>query len=149
MRLLLISLLILSFIQTSMTTIDIVVVLLVAKAFKSPETINYWIAFGFGLLISFLSGQALGILSIYYLLVIFLCHIIARSRLSNNWLITIPVALGLFISKELVDLWIGSDVFSWRNVIIQLLLLLPIYFWLLFLDERVLGKSEMRLKLKS
>jgi hypothetical protein len=149
MRLLIITLLIISFIQSSITTVDIVVVLLVAKAFRNPELTDYWLAFGFGMLISFLAGQILGLMSIYYLIVVFLSHIVARSRLSNNWLIIIPVAFGFFLVKEYADYLVSADSLSWRNVIVQLLLVIPTYIGLLFLDERVIGRSESRLKIKN
>lgn len=135
-----------SFLYSSQIPWDLTLVLLITRSLVLNEKSNYFLAFWFGLLNSYLLNQPLGLLSLTYLLIVFLITSLKRSHLTFNWLnflLSSAVFVGL---QQILKIATGQSLFL-QEVIIQLLLVLPVYFLILLWEERFVVQDEARLKL--
>jgi cell shape-determining protein MreD len=145
---LLVILLFLALFQSAVNIPNILLVVLVVRSFISGDKYNYYLAFGFGLVLSFLSGSPLGILSALFLIAVFIMHQMQRSQFSANiWLLGIT-SFAIFTAV----LWLESIMhlvsFRWWPIIIQELAIVPIYVLIRFWEERFVGRPDVRLKIR-
>lgn len=145
-------LIILSFLQGAVLPVNLVLIILLCRSFITSDRSNFYLAFAFGLLISFLSGSLLGGLSLAYLLTVLLAQIIKKVHLFAHWTVMIPVsAVALIFNQAISGLLLGASLTSSINfsvVAAEMVLLLPVYFLVLFWEERFVPKSDFRLKIR-
>lgn len=139
----------LSFLQATLIPINFVFLLLIGRSFVVDEKSNYWLAFGFGLLLSLLLHQNLGILSLMFLLTVKCIHLLRRTQLFINWLAMLGVSIFFIATLEgLEKLFLGEH-FSVTTIIVEALLMLPIYLIIKFWEERFTPKKDIRLKVST
>lgn len=139
-------LVLLSFLQEAFLPFNIVLLVLVSRAFVVDEKKNYYLAFIFGLVLSFLAGYPLGSLSIIYLIIILTIHIFRRFQFVTHPLIVIPVTgVSLFADQLARSLMLGSNL-DVRQILIQMVLVIPIYFAVLLWEERFIVRKDIKLK---
>ncbi len=135
MRLFIVGLLVISFFQTALLPIDIVVLVLLSRAFVVSDDSNLWLAFGFGLLVSLLMNLPIGSYSIWYLLASTAVVFFKRSNLTSYWLAVVPL-LVLLAAGEQGWLWFFfGQSFYWSRLIWEGVLILPIYFAVSYWEE--------------
>ena len=143
------SLILFCFLQEAFLPFNLVLLVLVSRAFVVSEKENYYLAFAFGLLLSFLAGFSLGVLSITYLSLVFVIHMFRRIQFVTHPVIVIPIAaVSLFLDSTIRSLFISSSL-NLMSFITQIILIIPVYFATLFWEERFIPKKDIKLKVKS
>lgn len=134
-------------IQVSVVNFDLVILVIVARSFLVYSRSNYYLAFALGLLVSLLSGTPLGLMSIFYLLVVKIIHLFRRSTLSEYWLAVLPLSLALLGLNYLWQKVVIGTTLDLSTSIWQLLLLIPIYLIVGFWEERFSVREQIKLKI--
>lgn len=148
MKTLIIILILLSFIQSTIIPLNLVLIILICRSFIISEKSNFYLAFAFGLLISFLNSNILGLQSIIYLLLIALTQILSKSRLTANYLLIIPLNLVLLsINNVASSLSMLQSIHLWPQVVIEAILSLPTLYLIKIWEERFVVRKEIKLKL--
>lgn len=146
MILVIVVLLFLSFLQATLVPINLVLIVLICRSFVVEEKENLYLAFGFGLLMSLLIGFPLGILSLIYLLMIYLVYFIKSTPLAAYWVIILPLTLIISALDQFLEnpgLGLGLHLgYLLRVGAFALPLYLVIRFW----EERFIPRSDIKLK---
>lgn len=138
MKTLIIVLIIAAFLQTTILPIDLVLLILICRAYIVRERANLYLAFAFGLTVAFLSLANLGFASLIYLGIVQATQILSKTRLAGHPLLIVPISL-VFLS---INLFLDSS----SNVILGSLLSLPIFYSLRLWEERFVVKREIKLR---
>lgn len=147
MRILILVLIMSALLQTTILPLDLVLMILLLRSLIKSEKINLYLAFGFGLLISHLSVSPLGLYSIFYLIFAEICQLMAKSTLSANVLVVVPVTvLMLVLNNVLISFILGQTIEIWPKILYLFLLSIPTYIILRFWEERFIIKPEIRLR---
>lgn len=132
--------------QSSLVDLDLVAAFLIARSFTSYGESNMYLAFGFGLLTSLLTGGILGQSSLVYLVFVLITQFIKVLPVHANWLTILPLSLGLFFLQQIFIYLIYQVSIDLKTVLIHSLLVLPIYVLLKFWEERFVAKEELKIK---
>lgn len=148
MKALILILILLAFLQSTLVPLSLCLIVIILRSYIRPQTSNFILAFGIGLLVSFLDYQTLGINSLIYLTAVFLTDLLSRTPLSRNILAVFPL---IFIELGLIML-LNSFLFQqtpeiFPRLIIETLVSLPIYIILRFWEERFIVKHDIKLKI--
>lgn len=137
----------LSFLQAVLWPVSLVLLVLISRSFLSDDRKNFWLAFVFGLLLSLLLGLPLGSLSLIYLLIITAVAVFKKTQPTSPWLMVLPIAFILLGLERLIQgWWSGSSLEIWP-LIIEVVLVLPVYLVVSFWEERFTAKGDLKLKL--
>lgn len=135
-----------SFLQEAFLPFNLVLLILVSRAFVVTGKKNYYLAFIFGLVLSFLAGYPLGSLSIIYLIIVLIIHIFRRFQFVTHPLIVIPVAAVALLADQVArSLMLGSKI-ELGQIPLQIVLVIPIYFAVLLWEERFIVRKDIKLK---
>src|SRR3989338_7884502 len=93
MKTLIIILILAAFLQTTILPIDLVLLILICRAYVVSEKANLYLAFSFGLLTSHLNLVNLGFQSLIYLIIVQATQILSKIRLAGNPLLIVPISL--------------------------------------------------------
>lgn len=145
---LILTLILFCFLQEAFLPFNLVLLVLVSRAFVVLEKENYYLAFAFGLLLSFLGGYPLGILSMIYLSFVFAIHIFRRIQFVTHPLIVIPIATVALLLDAVVKSLLLSASFDLLHLLPQTILIIPVYFAILFWEERFIPRKDIKLKVK-
>jgi len=148
MKTLIIVLTIASFIQTTILPLDLVLLILICRAYLKPIKSNLILSFVFGLIISHLELTPLGIHSIIYLILIQLTESVSKFRLAVNSLLIIPVAFVILSLNQAALSLISHRTIEFPKVIFESLLSLPVFYLIRLWEERFIVRREIRLKIK-
>lgn len=144
-----IGLFLLSLFETTWLSYSVVVLALIIRSFIAPQKENYYLAFGFGILLSILLNQPIGILAILFLILVFIVQTIRLSQIASFWLFILPLSVCLLILFELAEqVFLGISL-NFSNLIWQGIWVLPIYFLIRFWEERFVPQKDIRLKVKT
>lgn len=150
MKTLIIILILASFLQTTILSIDLVLLVLIFRSYIVSDRSNLYLAFFFGLLISHLSGTPLGIQSLIYLIVVQLIRIITRIPALNSILTIIPLTfIALALNSAIFAFINGVSVQIWPEILLESIAALPIYLLIRFWEERFVVRPEIKLKISS
>lgn len=145
--------LILSLIQTSLLPADfnlnLMLLVLISKSFISYELKNYYIALIGGLLLGYFQSVNLGFWALIYITVVLLTHFIRRLPISANSLTVIPVSLILITLVTLAESLYLKQSINFLQILMQAILMLPIFGAVRLWEERFVPKGEIKLKIKS
>ena len=147
MKTLILILIIISFIQTTLMSLNLVLIALIARSLIRPEKNDLILSFGFGLLISHLSLAPLGFQSLMYLILVQITQSLSRSRLSANPLLIIPLVL-ILSSVDIIatSLLARQSIGLMPQILIEGLISLPIFYSLRLWEERFLIRKEIKLR---
>lgn len=148
MILLLMILALVAFFQASIFSTDLLVVFLIVRSFLVRHNVNYYLAFGLGVLVSILTSQPIGIMSIIYILVVKIVYTLRSTALSSYWFSLMPIGVGVLSLVSIANRFILNQPYLWTEVIIQSFLIIPMYITLLFWEERFIGRPTSRLQIK-
>lgn len=146
MKTLIIILIISAFLQTTILPIDLVLLILICRAYIKPAKSNFYLAFAFGLFISHLNLTPLGLQSLVYLLFVAVTESLSRLRLAGNPLLIIPISFVLISLSQLVNSFLTHNLFEFPKVIIASVLSLPILYLVKLWEERFIIQKEIKLR---
>ncbi len=136
-----------TFIQASFLPINILLLVLIARSFITHDQKNFYLAFSFGLLLSLLLGKPLGSLSFIYLILLTSVRFIKRTPLASRWIVILPLGFILLLADRLIEGLIFKSSLNTGALIVETVLILPVYFVVRFWEERFVPRKEIRLKI--
>jgi len=146
MKTLITILIIISFLQSTIIPLDLVLLILISRALLRPDRTNLFLAFGIGLLSSHLNLTPLGFESLIYLIIVEILSGLSKSRLSPNFYLIIPLSLvPLFLHQQIASLLIHTTFHFSPKIFIEGFLSLPIFFLVKIWEERFIVRREIRL----
>ncbi len=137
-----------AFIQTSFLEINLCLMLIIARSFVVERPSNYVVAFGGGIILGLLSGQNLGYLAVIFLITTKLIQIFKKLPISSNFLTVIPISAVIMIIFAWVELLLFNHTVNLIKVVLESILILPIYALVRFWEERFIVRHEIKLKFK-
>lgn len=146
MKTLVVILVLLAFIQTTIFPVDLVLIIILLRAYIRVDKTNLYLAFAIGLLISFLQQLPLGIYSFTFIVLTQLTHLLSKLPISKNFLSVFPVTFILLSMNELNSSLLAGRSPDWLRILWGSLLALPLYFVLKFWEERFVVRPEIKLK---
>lgn len=147
MKTLIIILIISSFIQTTIIPLDLVLIILISRSYIKSSAANLYLALGFGLLISHLNLNNLGMDSLTYILAVQITQVLSKTRLTGNSLLIFPITFILLSFSHLVSsLILHQSVNLFPKVLIESLISLPIFYGIRLWEERFIVRKEIKLK---
>ncbi|MBI2086373.1 hypothetical protein HYT74_03465 [Candidatus Daviesbacteria bacterium] len=146
MKTLIIILILAAFLQTTILPIDLVLLILICRAYVISEKENLYLAFAFGLFTSHLNLISLGLYSLVYLIVVQIVQILSKSNLAGNPLLIMPISLGLITLSKVAESTMTHAAFDFSGVIIATILSLPILYLVRLWEERFVVQKQIKLK---
>lgn len=140
MKTLIIILIIASFLQTTIVSINIVLLILICRAYLKTDRANLYLAFVFGLLAGHLNLNILGMTSLVYLLIVSSTHALSKLRLASNPLLVVPISF-IFLSLDQFAAW------NLSKIIISSFLSLPAFYLIRLWEERFIVQKDIKLKI--
>ncbi|MBU1000354.1 hypothetical protein KKE78_03095 [Patescibacteria group bacterium] len=147
MKILIIILIITSFIQTTIFSIDLVLLILICRSYIKSDRTNLYLAFAFGIFISHLNLASIGFHSLIYLILVEVTEILSKLRLASNPLLIVPLTFFLFAFDQLINSMLGQSTFEFSKIILSCLLSLPILFLVRLWEERFIVRKGIKLKI--
>lgn len=142
MKTIIIILIFLAFFQTSVWPLNLGLIFILSRAFIRQDKYNLILAFGFGLLFSFLEHMNLGLLSLFFLILVELAYLWSKTPLAKNVLTIVPyIAVNIF----LVELFLKQQI--WPQILGEIILILPTYLLVRFWEERFIVPKEIKLRM--
>lgn len=142
----LVILVLLSFIQVSLLPFNLVFLVLIASSFAKSNPSSLWLGFGFGLLVAFLSGTPLGLLSLIYVLAIESIGIIKKTPFVSQKLFIVPVAFLLIMFEQIILKFSLGSTLDLRSGLIQTILCTIIYFSIEFFSSGFTPRLGLKLR---
>lgn len=147
MKTLIVILIIISFVQSTILPIDLVLIILLCRSYIRTDKANLYLAFGFGLLNSHLNLQTFGFQSIIFLILLELTQLLSKSRLAGNPLLIIPISLfGLAFNGFFQSLINHQSAHILPQIFLESLLSLPILYLVRLWEERFVVAKDIKLR---
>lgn len=147
MKTLILILTIISFLQSTVIPIDLVLIILICRSYIKSDKSNLVLAFSFGLFNSLLNLTPIGITSLIYLVLIAATESLSKSRLAGNSLLVIPLTLILMSVNQLIQsMLIHGSVQLFPKVLIETTISLPVFYLIRLWEERFIVKKEIKLR---
>ncbi|MBI4038076.1 rod shape-determining protein MreD [Candidatus Daviesbacteria bacterium] len=148
MKTLLAILILAAFLQSAILPLNLVLVILLIRAYVRPNKNDLYLAFFFGLLTSFLENYPLGVHSLIYLLLVQLTHSFARLPVAKNiFSQTVLIFISLLVNDLTISLIFKTSWQIWPKLLLEIILVFPVYFLVNFWEERFIFKKEIKLKI--
>lgn len=136
-----------AFLQTTLIPLNLVLLILICRAYISPERANLFLAFAFGLLTAFLSLGNLGLYSLIFLILIFLTQAFSKTRFANHSLLIMPLAFILLSIEAFTNsILTGQSAQLFPLVYIESIIALPIFYLIKLWEERFIVNKDIKLK---
>jgi len=147
MKTLIIVLIIISFLQSTILPLNLVLIILICRAYIRPDKANLFLAFALGLLDSHLNLTSLGFQSIIYLVIVQITESLSKSPLSRNSFLIIPISLALLSLNQLANLILSHQtLLIFPKMFLESLLSFPILYLIRLWEERFIVRKEIKLK---
>ncbi len=146
MKTLIVILIIASFLQTTILPIDLVLLILICRAYIKSDKSNLYLAFAFGLFLSFLSLANFGLESVIFLVVIQATQMLSKSRLAGNPLLVIPVSLFFLTLNQLINFPFNFQTLHFLKLFLEAILALPMLYLVRLWEERFVVQKGIKLK---
>lgn len=147
MKTLVIILTVASFLQSTFLPLNLVLIILIARALIRPQKTNLYLAFGGGLLISHLNLEPLGLQSLIYLILIQLTQVLTKSKVFANPLVIVPLTFILLSLNLLATSIITHQaLYFLPNIFWESLIALPVFYLIRLWEERFIVSREIKLK---
>ena len=147
MKTLIIILIIISFLQSTILPVNLVLIILICRAYIRPDKANLFLAFALGLLDSHLNLTAFGFQSIIYLVTVQITESLSKSRLSGNSFLIIPISLALLSLNQLANLILSHQtLLILPKTVFESLLSWPILYLVKLWEEIFIVRKEIKLK---
>lgn len=130
-----------SFLQSSILSLDLILIILICRSYLRTDNINLFLSFGFGLFLDFLNLNHIGLESIIYLILIQITQVLSKTRLSGNSLLIVPLTFILLSINSLI-----LRDFNLIKIIFESLISLPIFYIVRIWEERFIVRKEIKLR---
>ena len=148
MKTIIIILIIAAFLQTTILPLDLVLIILICRAYVRAEKGNLTLGFLIGLLISHLSLAPLGVQSILYISSVQITQMLSKSRLAGNSFIIIPLSFIFLATFEAINSQVLHQTMQiFPKVLIESILALPVLYILKLWEERFIVRKDIKLKI--
>lgn len=147
MKTLILVLIIISFLQATVLPINLVLIILICRAYIKSDKTNLYFAFTFGLLTAHLNLTFLGLQSVVYLILIQITESLSKTRLAGNPLLIVPISLMLLVLNSVTNSIFIHQIWEFKGVILESLLSLPILYLVRIWEERFIVRKEIKLKI--
>lgn len=142
MKTIIVILILLAFIEASIWPLNFGLIVILTRAFIRQDQVNLILAFGFGLLLSVLQNLNLGLEALLFVLFVEIVYLWGKTTFSENIWSILPVVGILLAVTEIV-----SGTMSLPKMIVEVILILPIYLIIRFWEERFIVHKEIKLKM--
>lgn len=146
MKTLIIILIIAAFLQTTILPIDLVLLILICRAYIKSEKENLYLAFAFGLFVSYLNLSSLGLQSLIYLGAVLVTQMLSKLQFAGNPLLIVPTVLILLSLNQVITSYINQNTLELFSVAMAALLSLPILYLVRLWEERFIVQKSIKLK---
>ncbi len=146
MKTFLLFLLFFAFLQSAFLPIDMVLVLLIARSLVIEDRENLFLAFFGGLLLSFLTQVNLGYYPLIFILIVKLAGLFKKLPVSFNPFMVFGSGTLLIILVALINSFFISQQLEVYPHLIEVILVLPVYYLIKFWEERFVIKSHTKLR---
>lgn len=136
-----------SFVQVTLLPWNFILIILIARSLIVRDRANFYLAFAFGILLSYLLGYPLGTLSLVYFLAVTVSYIVQRTQFASHSGIVLPLVIVLLFAQFLVERFLTGASFEIWLFLPPVILSLPIYFLVKFWEERFIPTREIKLKM--
>lgn len=147
MKTLIVILIIASFIQSTILSFNLVLIVLICRSYLKSDNANLFLAFTFGLIDSHLNLITLGITSLMYLITITIVGSLSKSRLAGNSYLIIPLSLILLLINHLLLLPFTNQPIQPTKIILEALISLPIFYAIRLWEERFTVQKGIKLRI--
>lgn len=138
-----------SLIQSSLLPINLVLMILIIRSFTVDAKSNFYLAFIFGLVISLLQGQIMGLISLINLFSVSLVTVLKRSQIVQNLITLMLAGVAVLTIDNIIQSLIAQASLDFKLAIYHTIILIPMYLLVRFLEERFVVQKEIKLRLKS
>lgn len=147
MRTTILILILAAFLQTTIIPVNLVLIILICRAYIRPEKANLFLAFAFGLLVAHLTLGNLGLQSLIFLISVELAEIFSKTRFSTHSLLVIPLSFILLSADLSVNSLINHQSLQLfpRNLTGSLLSF-PVFYLIRLWEERFIVQKDIKLK---
>ena len=147
MKTIILLLILAAFLQSSIVPLNLVLIILICRAYIRPEKENLILAFALGLLTAHLSLSNLGIQSLVFLILIYLAQIFSKTRFSSHSLLIMPLSFILLSLYSLIDsITIGRSVRIFPGSLPESIVALVVFYLIRLWEERFIVQKEIKLK---
>lgn len=136
MKTLIIILIIVSFLQSTIWPLNLVLIILISRAYLRAQKSNLFLAFFLGLLISHLMLLPLGVKSIIYLVIVQMIQVLSKSRLAGHPFLVVPLTFIVILADS------GLSAAIWAGFVS-----LPVFYLLKDWEERFVPAKEIKLRI--
>ena len=148
MKTLLLIITLFAFLQSAFLGVNLVLVVLIARSLILDDRDNLYLAFFGGLILSFLTQVNLGYYPLVFMLVMVVSGAIKKLPVSFNAL-TVFVSGALLITLvALINSYFIDEFLVLYPHVIELLLVVPVYFLVKLWEERFIVKSHTKLRMR-
>lgn len=141
-------LIIISFIQSTILPLDLVLIILICRSYIKSDKSNLFLAFGFGLLNAHLNLTPLGFQSLTYLIVVTITAGLSKSRLAGNSFLIAPLSFILMsINQAVLSTFIHQSPLIFPKNLLEAFVSLPILYSIRLWEERFIVSKEIKLRL--
>ncbi len=148
MKTLIVILIIASFLQTTILPINLVLIILICRAYLKISPSNLYLALFFGMLISHLNLVTLGFNSLIFIICVQITQGLSKTRLAGNSLLIIPITFILLSSSGiLTSVFLNQSPEAFPKILFESLLSLPILYALKIWEERFIVRGDIKLKM--
>ncbi len=148
MKTLIAVLILLSFLQSAIIPIDLVLIILICRSYIRPDKSNLILVFAFGLLVGHLNLTSLGLQSLIYLILVSITEGLSKSRLAGNSFLIIPLVLLLSsINQIMLSVFIHESFTIFPKNLLEAFLSLPILYIVRLWEERFIVRRGIKLRL--
>lgn len=136
MKTLIVTAIIISFLQATVWPLDLALIILISRAYLKAQKSNLFLAFFLGLLISHLTLGPMGAKSMVYLTVAQITQVLSKSRLAGHPFLIVPLSFVFSLLDGNFYLAVVAAIFS-----------LPIFYSLRLWQERFAPAKEIKLRI--
>lgn len=147
MKTLTLLLIIIAFLQSTILSLNLGLLILICRSYIKTEDKNLYLAFGFGLLISQLELLNFGLVSILYLIIVQLSQMFSKSPFAKHFILILPLTFILLSLNQIISSFFISQKPLFPKVIIESLLSLPIFYLIKLWEERFIVQKGIKLKI--
>lgn len=147
MKTLIVILIIAAFLQTTILPLDLVLLILICRAYIKSDKANLYLGFAFGVLVAHLNLGSIGFQCLIYLIAIETTESLAKLQFAGNPLLIVPVSLVFLAFNQLISSIISHSSLDFSKVILASFLSLPILFLVRLWEERFIVRKEIKLKM--
>lgn len=147
MRILFFILLLISFLQTTILPVNLLLLILVIRSFMVRGKENLYLAFIFGMLISHLQFAPWGFYCLFYLVSVQGASLWSKFPISSHILVIFSYSIVILILNQFATSLVLKSSFNLHQVLIEALIFLPIYLLIRIWEERFTVKPDIVLKI--